>query len=153
LLGGIVSMLGSDFERINGYPNLWGWGYEDNILQHRVIMDDKIEIDRSQFYKLGDPHILYLFDSIKRNLGKSNKNLFINEKKSNKQSNLSGLKTLNDIQWNIFPVEGDYGGAIYMINITEFTTMIRDVGTHNITLFKSTMTTKNRIGNIKMLFT
>jgi hypothetical protein len=47
-LGGIVSITGHDFERINGFPNFWAWGYEDNTLQHRA-MKHRIQIDRSVF--------------------------------------------------------------------------------------------------------
>lgn len=36
-LGGAVSMLPGDFERINGFPNLyWGWGGEDDELRRRL---------------------------------------------------------------------------------------------------------------------
>lgn len=52
-LGGIVSILAGDFERINGFPNFWGWGYEDNMLQNRVL-NSKMRIDRSTFFLAND---------------------------------------------------------------------------------------------------
>jgi hypothetical protein len=54
-LGGIVSITGEDFEKINGYPNLWTWGYEDNLLQSRLLKAGII-IDRSNFYDLGSQY-------------------------------------------------------------------------------------------------
>lgn len=64
-LGGIVVIKGADFERINGYPNFWGWGNEDSVLQTRCLKKG-LRIDRSQFYKIGSPEILQLFDGVSR---------------------------------------------------------------------------------------
>ena len=54
-LGGIVSIRAADFERINGFPNYWAWGYEDNMLQTRVMNAvPRMSIDRSTFYVIND---------------------------------------------------------------------------------------------------
>lgn len=64
-LGGIVAMKGCDFERINGFPCYWGWGMEDNVLQARCQRAG-ILINRDQFYSIGSPEILQLFDGVAR---------------------------------------------------------------------------------------
>lgn len=64
-LGGIVALNGEDFETINGFPNFWGWGMEDNVLQKRCE-NYGLVIDRSQFYPIGSPNILHLFDGVQR---------------------------------------------------------------------------------------
>ena len=62
-LGGIVSITGGDFERVNGYPNLFSWSSEDNTLQIRVL-EAGLNIDRSQFYPIMDKHILQNKDGL-----------------------------------------------------------------------------------------
>jgi hypothetical protein len=69
-LGGIVSITGGDFERINGFPNFWAWGYEDNLLNHRASTAGLI-IDRSQFHPIFDKNIMHLSDGLIRNVNRS----------------------------------------------------------------------------------
>ena len=47
-LGGVLSINKEDFEKSNGYPNnFWGWGGEDNALNHRLRVN-KIPVSKSQ---------------------------------------------------------------------------------------------------------
>tara|TARA_B110000444_G_scaffold31939_1_gene27088 strand:+ start:3088 stop:3897 length:810 start_codon:yes stop_codon:yes gene_type:complete len=48
-LGGIFSITGGDFEKCDGFPNLYGWGLEDNAMLDRVTRN-KMKIDRDVFY-------------------------------------------------------------------------------------------------------
>ena len=75
-LGGIVSITGHDFERLNGFPNFWAWGFEDNLLNKRAIMA-KITIDRSQFYPFLDKNIMQLQDGINRPVNRGEFNRYI----------------------------------------------------------------------------
>tara|TARA_Y100001970_G_scaffold248887_1_gene318866 strand:- start:1514 stop:2437 length:924 start_codon:yes stop_codon:yes gene_type:complete len=93
-LGGIVSINGEDFEKMNGYINNWGWGYEDNNLQYRAIEHD-IKIIRNPFYRLGDNNILHLFDNLKKQISKKEQ-----DKKFIK-NNLDGLNTIKNLEWSI----------------------------------------------------
>jgi hypothetical protein len=69
-LGGIVSITGKDFEQLNGFPNFWAWGYEDNLLQKRAVKMG-MQIDRSQFYPIFDKNIMHLSDGLIRNVNRS----------------------------------------------------------------------------------
>jgi hypothetical protein len=120
-LGGIVSIKGSDFEKINGFPNYWGWGMEDAILQKRCERF-RIKIDRSHFYSIGSQEILHLFDGVSRVI---NKKETIQSKTDN---GTNGLKSLFKVKFyidkqslnpsdNIHKIDNEY---IFMINIIDF---------------------------------
>jgi len=124
-LGGIVIFKGGDFEKINGYPNYWGWGMEDNVLQQRCIKKG-LEIDRTtQFYPIGSPEILQLFDGIKRIVTRNSHSFAKND------NGIDGVNTIYNLVFSI-----DYESTnpddninivdnpnIFMINIHSFDTL------------------------------
>ena len=64
-LGGIFSIRGEDFEKINGFPNFWSWGGEDNYMLKRVEMCG-LYVDRSNFFNILDRNILQMCDGVKK---------------------------------------------------------------------------------------
>lgn len=69
-LGGIVSIKAEDFETINGFPNFWAWGYEDNLLYERCV-NKRLQIDRNQFFPFADKNILHFYDGYLKQVNKS----------------------------------------------------------------------------------
>ena len=107
-LGGIVSMNAHDFERINGYPNLWGWGFEDNCLQVRVNKADNLRIDRSQFYPILNKNILQITDGVTRIVNR-------NEFDQYYHNTTEGIYSITDLQYDIDDNNG-------FVNIRNFNT-------------------------------
>jgi hypothetical protein len=105
-LGGIFSIKGQDFERTNGFPNLWGWSMEDNMMQERVSVAN-IQIDRSVFYPIGSRAILQFIDGIGKIISKKEVAHHINK------TYLGGLTTIKNLKWSI---SSEY------INVVNFTT-------------------------------
>lgn len=92
-LGGIVSINANDFETINGFPNLWSWGYEDNLLNTRAI-NKGLKIDRSHFYPILDENILQFPHTIKRAVNKNEYEIF-------KSKTKEGINSIYNLQYTI----------------------------------------------------
>ena len=106
-LGGIVSMNAGDFERLNGFPNYWAWGYEDNELNRRVIANG-IRLDRSKFFPIMDKNILQLQDGFARAVNRSEFEAYA------KQSN----EGINSISQLVYTIDESTG----FVNVTDFKT-------------------------------
>lgn len=117
---------GSDFEKINGFPNIWAWGLEDYIIQNRALSYG-ITIDRSKFKPLGSKSVLQLYDGITRKLNNKPIHDTIHQYLHDGISNISNLK---------YTIDGN------MIHIHDFITTIpiepfievdvRDIHKHDI---------------------
>jgi hypothetical protein len=125
-LGGIVAITGADFEEINGYPSFWGWGLEDTVLQKRCELAN-LYINRDQFYPIGSPDILHLFDGVSR---------LINRKdplRATNDNGYDGLQTIANLHFTIDtesknPLDNIHvsdSEKIFIINIDSFTTATR----------------------------
>jgi len=122
-LGGIVVIKGSDFEKINGFPNYWGYGMEDNCLQKRAGVHN-LKIDRRHFYPIGSPEILQLFDGISRIVSKKDPWRLQND------NGVEGINTINKLMYSIDTKSSNESDneftvnnpEIYIINISYFLT-------------------------------
>ena len=106
-LGGIVSIKCEDFERVGGFPNFWTWGYEDNLLNKRVIKHN-IAIDRSQFYHIMDKNIFQMKDGLTRVVNRREFNRYLNETNE-------GWHSIQDLEYSIDEETG-------FVNVTNFYT-------------------------------
>lgn len=126
-LGGIFSIKGEDFEKINGFTNNWGWGLEDNIIQDNIL-NKNLKINRENFYYINSREIIHLYDSPERLINNDdikNHNNKIYLDTLNKINNLdykiiNNLENLNDNQDNIFIIDIYNFNSLYNFNEKSF---------------------------------
>lgn len=118
-LGGIFAIKAGDFELTTGFPNFWGWGYEDNVMVKRAN-NKNIKIDHTIFYNPLDENIIRLNDENSNNI--SNYKL-ISKREISMYLHNENLDSLNDIK-NLNYTEEKLNDLnnIIQYNINNFTT-------------------------------
>lgn len=115
-LGGIVSITGGDFESINGFPNFWTWGYEDNMLNARVLQKRFI-IDRSHFFPIADKNIIQFHDGYLRNVNRTEFDRY-------EKNTSEGWSSIQNIKYQRVP--DNLFKSSHFVNVTNFTTSISE---------------------------
>ena len=108
-LGGMFAIKGTDFEKSRGFPNFWGWGIEDNVMNDRCLAAG-LRIDRSNFYDINDTRIVRSFDGFSRIISKRDSFVYKHET----PDDLNALKNVN------FRFANENDDNITMIQITNF---------------------------------
>ena len=106
-LGGIISIKGADFEKVLGFPNFWAWGYEDNMLQSRVLAAG-LTIDRNQYYPIMDKNIFQMKDGLYRVVNRKEFDRAVSDTQE-------GLQSITNLEYSIDEESG-------FINVRNFNT-------------------------------
>lgn len=109
-LGGIFAIKAEDFYIAKGFPNIWTWGWEDNIFYSRIKRNN-FKINYSEFLDAyTDVHkLICLWHGWDRNI--NTKNIVQIQKYNN-----NNISSIVDLQYNEENIEKN----ILMINVNKF---------------------------------
>ena len=130
-LGGSFAIKGKDFERINGFPNLWSYGLEDTIIQTRAlsVLDKSIRIERYNFYEIGNKKVLQLFDGLNRLIDRNPINKIFENHKNDGISAIINNNNIRNLKYNIVsetPCQDKHSMVdFFMIDVENFTTDVK----------------------------
>lgn len=99
-LGGIFAINAGDFEKINGFANIWTWGLEDNILLKRST-ESGIEIMRDKMIVINDKKT---DDIITLDHGNFR---YVSDYIQNKyyyDNGFDGIQSLSDVNFNVVDI-------------------------------------------------
>ena len=114
-LGGIFAIMGCDFEKVNGFPNFWAWGFEDNLLKDRWSASGG-EINYRQFHNVFHSDVLCLFHGFDRLRHQNDMGKYNELKRTH--SKRCGITTITGLKYTT----EDLGNHAVMINVTSFNT-------------------------------
>ena len=109
-LGGIFSIKGADFERINGFPNYWGWGFEDNCIQNRWTKAGGVIVRDAEYFSPENINILQFSSGSYRNIDSQ----IISKLRSD--TGKDGITSIKNIKWLKEEILPQY----YMIHFTSW---------------------------------